>query len=228
MIDLNSLWAQIELEQKWRTDEIRFFDNQATRLLSKEDQNQFRRANILLLYAHYEGFCKFAFTLYVDTINAEGLRCKEANFSIAAAALDQLFKELRNPESKAIEFKNSLPEDKKLHVFARDKAFLERSTDFDNKLVNIPENVVDMESNLKPVVLRKNLYRLGFPHNGLELIEGYISMLLNERNQIAHGANGIGIESGKYESLRAATFEVMNAVKKYIMNALTKEEFRRI
>jgi hypothetical protein len=225
-MNLESIWAQIEQEQTWRTDEIRFFDNQASKL-SESDQDKFRRANILLLYAHYEGFCKFVFTIYVDTINNEGIRCNDANFFLVAATLENVFKELRNPDSKALEFKHSLPDDKKLHVFARDKQFIERSTTFQQRTIAIPETVVDTESNLKPVVLRKNLYRLGFPHDALQDVEGSISRLLNIRNEIAHGANSRGVTNTEYESLRRSAFKVMDTIKRYIMDALTSKEYLR-
>lgn len=226
-MNLDSIWAQIELEQTWRTDEIRFFDNQASKL-EMVDQEKFRRANILLLYAHYEGFCKFVFIVYLDAVNNEGISCSDANFSLAAATLEKVFYELRNPESKAVEFKNSLPDDKKLHVFARDKEFIENSTNFQNRIVSISEKVVDTESNLKPVVLRKTLYRLGFPHDGLKTVEGDISWLLNIRNEIAHGANGRGISAQEYEKLRRSAFKVMDTVKRYVMDALTAKEYLRV
>jgi hypothetical protein len=225
-MNLESIWAQIEQEQTWRTDEIRFFDNQASKL-KEDDQDKFRRANILLLYAHYEGFCKFVFTIYVDTVNNEGISCNDANFSLVAATLESVFKELRNPDSKAVEFKHSLPEDRKLHVFARDKRFIENSATFQHRTVLIPETVVDTESNLKPVVLRKNLYRLGFPHDGLQDLEGDISWLLKIRNEVAHGANGRGVKSKDYEALRRVAFNVMDTVKRYVMDALTSKGYLR-
>jgi hypothetical protein len=226
MMDLVSYWAQIEQEQAWRTNEIRFFDNQASKLDNNE-QDKFRRANILLLYAHYEGFCKFVFTLYVNAINSEGLRCIDANHSLAAATLETLFYELRNPEAKATEFKNSAPDDKKLHLFARNKEFVERSADFYQRKVLIPDSFVDTESNLKPIVLRKNLYKLGFPFDGLQSIEGSIHRLLNLRNEIAHGAHGNGVGSKEYEEVRKSTFDVMNAVKRYVMDALSNKTYLR-
>lgn len=225
-MNIESIWAQIEQEQTWRTDEIRFFDNQASKL-NEDDQAKFRRANILLLYAHYEGFCKFVFTIYIDTINNEGIRCNDVNFSLVAATLESVFKELRNPDGKAVEFKHSLPDDKKLHVFARDKQFIEKSTTLQQRTIAIPDTIVDTESNLKPVVLRKNLYRLGFPHDGLQAVEGDISWLLNIRNEIAHGANNRGVTTKEYEALRKASFNVMDTVKRYVMDALTSKEYLR-
>lgn len=225
-MDLASLWAQIEQEQTWRTDEVRFFDNLVSKV-SESEKDRFRRANVLLLYAHYEGFCKFAFTLYVDAINAEGLKCSNVTYALAASALDSVFRELRNPESKAVEFKSVAPEDKKLHVFARDREFLSKVSNFASRNLTIPDTVVDTESNLKPVVLRKNLFRLGFNHDSLQFLEGYIHLLLQVRNEIAHGAHGIGIVAGKYDRVRDATFEVMNQIKRFVMDALTQKTYLR-
>ena len=49
------------------------------------------------------------------------------------------------------EFRRDLPNDTKLHRFARDQEFIERVADFIIRLVNIPEHVVDTESNFNPV-----------------------------------------------------------------------------
>ncbi|MES2701967.1 MAG: MAE_28990/MAE_18760 family HEPN-like nuclease [Bacteroidota bacterium] len=225
-MDLESLWAQIEQEQTWRTDEVRFFDNLVSKV-AEDNKDRFRRANVLLLYAHYEGFCKFAFTMYIDAINGEGLDCLNVNYALAAAAMNTVFRELRNPDAKATEFKATAPDDKKLHLFARDREFLEKISNFENRRISIPETVVDTESNLKPAVLRKNLYRLGFQHDSLEFLEGYIHMLLQTRNEIAHGAHGIGVAEGKYERVRDVTFEVMSHVKRFVMTALMKKDYLR-
>lgn len=224
-MNLENLWAEIEAEQSWRMNEIRFFQNQASGISNGQEQDQFRRAIILVVYAHFEGFCKFAFSLYVNTINAESIRCGEANIAIAAASLSDLFKNLRNPDMKTDFFRNSLPDDTQLHTFFRDKEFVENSYSFLERIVNIPENFVDTESNLKPVVLRKNLFKLGFQHDLFEPIEGSIHQLLNIRNKISHGELKDGISIDKYNELRDAAINVMNVVKSNIMSALQQRNF---
>jgi len=57
--DISDIYAEVEAEYAWRQDEIRFFQNQSTNA-PENKQDQFRRVLILLLYAHFEGFCKFA------------------------------------------------------------------------------------------------------------------------------------------------------------------------
>src|SRR5690348_16967285 len=113
-MNIAQLWAQIEEDLRWRQDEIRFFRNHLETIDSEENRERFRRALVLLLYAHFEGFCKFALTLYVDSVNKSGITCGEATPAIAAASLSDLFKSLNNPERKIPEFGNMLPDDPKL------------------------------------------------------------------------------------------------------------------
>lgn len=224
---LENTWNEIEEDYAWRSDEIRFFQNQLINISSDAEKDQFRRAIVLILYAHFEGFCKFALTLYVDTVNRQSIKCQEANFSIAAAALADVFSALRNNDKKNDVFRNSLPNDEKLHRYARDRDFVEESNNFNERVVTIPDGVVDTESNLKPVVLRKNLFRLGFPHDSFESVEGEINKLLGYRNKIAHGAAREGISSQEMETLTNASLRIMNDVKRTVMNALTNREYLR-
>jgi len=219
--------VQLEEDRTWRQDEIRFLQNLAARIDSEEEQDRFRRAIVLLLYAHFEGFCKFAFTLYVDAINGAGITCGEANYAVAAASLTDLFKALRDPHRKCNEFRRKLPDDTELHRFARDREFIEGAADFAKQLVCIPDDVVDLESNLKPVVLRKNLYRLGLPHDQFKNLEGRIHWLLNLRNDIAHGTAKSGVELNTYESLRDTAFTIMDEITRGIMNAFQNKLYLR-
>jgi hypothetical protein len=226
-MNLPDLSAQLESELAWRQDEIRFFQNRGTILLKPDEQDQYRRAVVLILYAHFEGFCKFAFDLYRTAINGEQVACSDASPAIAAAGWATLFRELRNPSSKCAEFKQALPDDGKLHRFARDREFMERSIEFNRLPVTIPDDFVDTESNLKPVVLRKILYRLGLPHDQFSQHEGEIDRLLRVRNKIAHGESRSGIIATNYEELRAIVFQIMEDVKRQVVESLGQGHFRR-
>lgn len=226
-MNIAALYAEMEADQQWRQDEVRFFQNQLASIADEDEKNQFRKALVLVLYAHFEGFCKFALTLYVDSVNASGISCGDANHAIAAASLADIFMALRSPDSKCNEFRNSLPDDTKLHRFARDREFIERITDFANRPVSIPDKVVDTESNLNPIVLRKNLFRLGFPYDLFNEHEGKINKLLGYRNSIAHGERQRGIAALEYNGLRQSTFTIMSEVKTMVMKALQERAFLR-
>lgn len=226
-MNISELWSEIEEDLSWRLNELRFFQNQLAALTSEQDRERFRRALVLLLYAHFEGYCKFALTLYVNSINRSGITCADATFAIAAASLSDLFKALRNPEKKIPEFRNSLPDDAKLHQFGREREFVERTAEFGLRPVKVADDVVDTESNLKPVVLRKNLYRLGFPPDQFAGHEGSINQLLEYRNKISHGEMQAGLSRNKYDTLRAAVYEVMNEMKLHVMKAIQDRSYLR-
>ncbi|MBM3766797.1 MAG: hypothetical protein FJW32_15520 [Acidobacteria bacterium] len=225
-MNLPDLNAQLESELAWRQDEIRFFQNRGT-TLTEEEQDQYRRAVVLVLYAHFEGFCKFAFDLYRTAINGEQIACHDASPAVAAAGWARLFKELRDPSTKCAEFRHALPDDSKLHRFARDREFMERRVEFGRLHVTIPDDFVDTESNLKPVVLRKILYRLGLPYDQFSQHEGKIDRLLRVRNKIGHGEMRSGVTARDYGELRAIVFEIMEAIKRQVLESLQQNHFLR-
>src|SRR5689334_6536765 len=226
-MNISQVWSEIEEDLSWRLDELRFFQNQLAWLKSEQEQERFRRALVLLLYAHFEGYCKFALTLYVDFINRSGITCADATFAIAAASLSDLFKALRNPDKKIPEFRNALPDDTKLHQFGREREFIERTAEFAIRPVKVADDVVDTESNLKPIVLRKNLYRLGFASDQFAEHEGSINQLLEYRNKISHGQMQGGLSGNSYDTLRGAVFEVMNEIKLQVMRAIKNRSYLR-
>lgn len=227
-MNLAALRAELEADRAWREEEIRAFQNRGSTIDNEEELNRYRRALVLLLYAHYEGFCKFAFTLYATAINGAGILCGEATYAIAAASLDDMFRNLRNPQKKCDLFRRELPDDSKLHQFAREREFMERTAEVDRRPVKIPDGVVDTESNLTPVVLKKNLYRLGLPHDQFESHDGEVHQLLNFRNGVSHGDLKDGIEETAYLRLRAATFAIMSGLASGIMKALSEKAYARI
>lgn len=217
--------AQLEEELSWRTDEIRFFQNQCS-LVPLENQNKFRRALVLLLYSNFEGLCKFALTLYVNAINAENVQCKDATHAVAAASLFDVFQYLRDGTGKAKNFKKlGLPDDKDLHRFVRDREFLKSATQIMSSNVTIPDRIVDPESNLNPEVLRKILFRLGLPHDQFVDIEPEITTLLKLRNKIAHGETKEGINDVLYSKLKTSTFRIMNSIVRGITESLIERKY---
>jgi hypothetical protein len=227
-MNIPDLWAEIEREHAWRIDELRFFQNQLINFDSDSEKKTYRKALVLLLYSHFEGFCKFALVHYVKAVNSEGLRCIDVNYALAAATLSELFAQLRNPDSKSSIFKSALPTDAKLHRFARDKEFLEKMAHFGTRSVTIPDKVIDTESNLKPVVLRKNLFQIGLPHDKFAGLEGQINKLLEFRNNIAHGSKIDGLEEAEYEKLSEDVNLIIRQIKRDIMSSLSSAAYLRV
>lgn len=226
-MNLEQTWAEVEEDLQWRTEEIRFLSNQIAALASLGSKDQLRRATVLMLYAHFEGFCKFVFLTYIKTINEESLFCKDVNFALAASAMSKIFDELRHPDKKSDLFRYSLPNEGKLHRFARDREFIEAIQRFEMTQVMIPDSIADTESNLKPIVLSKILFYLGFEHDAFKAIEGDIHTLLNIRNKIAHGVERSGVTEQIYNKVYESTFRIMTEIKSIIMESLRTKGFLR-
>lgn len=224
-MDLENFRAQLEAEFEWRSGEVRWLHNLCEGMDSDEQKRQFRRAIVLLLYSHFEGYCKFSLQLYVSAVNGEGLSCREANPAIAAASLNDIFAKLRDGTGKAEVFRNSLPDDSKLHRFAREREFVERTADMLSTPVSIPDQIVNTESNLKPAVLRKNLFMLGLPFDQFKALEPDIDKLLALRNGIAHGSTRGGVDAALYESLKQCAFSVMSGITSGVTRAFDEKWF---
>ncbi|MBP2098918.1 MAE_28990/MAE_18760 family HEPN-like nuclease [Enterococcus rivorum] len=220
--------GQIEEELTWRLEELNFLKNQLSVINKEDDKLRYRKSLVVMLYSCYEGFCKSAFQIYIKMINSQALLRSEVNLHIRTSSLHEMFLEYGNESKKDERFKRSLPEDNKLHKYSRQITFVEEFNNFLTEQVYISDSIVDTESNLKPAVLKKILYRLGFPFEEIDISEATINKLLNYRNSIAHGSQKIGIKEIDYESLESDVKKLMNNVRVIIINAIQDDLFLEI
>ncbi len=227
-MNAGDLRAQLEEELAWRQDEMRLLRNQLGSISLDADRRRYCKAMVVMLYSHFEGFCKLAFSAYAQAINDEEITCAEANNFIAAASLDQVFRALLDPNRKSDVFRRALPNDAPLHRFARQVEFLDAIDQVHGQQVVIPvDEVVDTDANLKPIILRKILFRLGFPPDTFAAQEGVIHQLLGRRNNIAHGVERAGLDLVEYERLEGVTLEVITRIMAELTRALAEREYLR-
>lgn len=219
--------SELEAELDWRTKDILFLQNMSQALCSDWERDSYRRALVVMLYSHFEGFVKFALLVYTRAVNEAAIPCSDATYAIAAASLADVFNALRNQTAKSPEFRSTAPDDTKLHIHAREREFMERVVEIYARPVIIPEGLVDMESNLKPVVLRKNLYRLGFPHDMFKQHEGNIDRLLQCRNGICHGRSRTGVGAKDYAEVKESALKIMADVRSMIYEAIREQSYLR-
>ena len=82
------------------------------------------------------------------------------------------------------------------------------------------ETVIDTKSNLKPEVMNTILYSLGLPHDAFKDHNGTIHILLNYRNNVAHGNQKHGFEEGTYNDIETAAYSIMDELVRLVMQAL--------
>src|SRR3954454_8791816 len=123
MVDALAVREALEKELEWRVAEIRALRNFAAGLPEAE-RARFLRAVLLMLYAHYEGFCKASLLEYVRAINSARVTCDRAVPAIVAGAWARVFGALSGDQKSKI-FKADLPDDATLHSIARRREFVE-------------------------------------------------------------------------------------------------------
>ncbi len=224
-MNLLQVRTELEDERTWRRDEIRFLLNRLADLDTEDDKNRYRRAVLLLLYAHFEGFCKTALLIYVHAINGERLSCAAVRPALAAATCHAILRALADHNCKSDFFRAKAPEDEKLHFAWRSQEFLSRLSDVLGQSIDVPDEVVDTESNLWPIVLKKNLFRLGLDCDRLKHHDGTINNLVNRRNNIAHGMQREGISEEVFADLQRSVYEVMDEVMAMIMDTLSNQTY---
>lgn len=223
----DDIFQDLESDRRQREAELRLIENLAARSDTEAEQSMLFRSLALLTYAHLEGFCKFALQAYASAINSLGLPCREASFPVLAASLGDILAALRNPNSKAPEFRTKLPDDQDLHMLWRERTFVETYEAILGRSVEIPDRVIDTKANLNTVVLKRNLYQLGLDYPAVEKHRQAIDRLLGVRNAIAHG-DALRVPSAEHiREYTAAAFDVMKFIQANVFNALREGTFRR-
>lgn len=181
--------AAISRELDWRESELAAMRVLILSPISTMQRRGMLRAAWALLYAHYEGFCKEALTIYFDEVTSCGVSCKKLPSAIKLYALE---KELRRMKSlRADGFLSAI------EVF---------SVTFLNADPNFPE--VDTQSNLWPSTLIDLLLRADLNPNKVEEHSAKLKTLVSRRNEIAHGKMNLIQDFAYYRTYEEAVYDV--------------------
>jgi MAE_28990/MAE_18760-like HEPN len=211
----------------WRKEDVRALKRCIADSKSDDTKVALRRALITLLYAHLEGGFKVAVTSYIRVVNEACLDASQCNPHIAASAWSAIFKDLANPSKRSDHFRKSLPDETKLHAFARHAEFVTSVRQYERMPVQIDDTkVVETEGNVDQVVIAKILYRLGFSPDALDKKFDDLQYLRALRNPIAHGEKQQASEAhcAKYED---KVFKVLSRVRDLLSKAIAERAYLR-
>lgn len=217
--------TQIELDRAWREEEIRTMNNILTELKDDNDKNKLRRAIICLLYAHIEGFVKFSFGLYIESINGLKLKCQDVKPILIAAVYHKDFSKLTDPDAKSKLFTKKAQEDKYIRRICLQEEFFERINDVFNSEIKIDDGYINTENNVGREVLEKLLYQVGLSHKSLDNTIGPLSRLLNKRNDIAHGTDKSSIKAEHYDEYFKCALGIMKELTSTLFLAYSKKDY---
>lgn len=148
------------------------------------------RAAWALLYAHYEGFCKNALTIFYDHVANSGISCRSLPDATRLLALHKSISKMRTKEIDQLY----------TEVINFEVTHLQSTPVF-------PE--VDTDSNLWPSKLIELLNQADLSTNKVSEHQIKLRTLVARRNRIAHGECNIIEEVEYYLSYEEAVYEVL-------------------
>jgi hypothetical protein len=191
-------FQEIENDLEWREAELAVL-----RLLmvhgatTKREKTVLFRAAWAILYAHYEGFCKFALTVFYDALRKSGKPCRSLPFQTQRFALSEPLKRMRNLPSG--DFLNAISDFEAIHL---------------NTTPLFPD--IETDSNLKPSVLERLLEDADIYLPSLSLHNRKLETLVRRRNKIAHGERDMITEFNYYieyeDAFKIVAYELVFAI----------------
>lgn len=220
----DELRAALEAELAWRQEELAFFKNQLNEI-AEENKDRYRKSLVLILYSHLEGFVKISLQTYVQFINSLELRRKDVITGLMVAGMHREFLAYENPERKSDFFRQSMPDDVRLHRLFHRIDFMEKIEGFKEKKLNIDDRIIDTESNLWYIVLQKNLFKIGLPVNLFDEFHSEIDALVNRRNSIAHGNFRSGVSEQEFNNWERKVSEVLSGIMRILYDYANNDRY---
>lgn len=195
----------------WRVVEISYL-NSLLRQSPDRKKNSLVRANVPVLYAHWEGFVKKSAKSYLEFVACQNLKYEELNDSFVAIGL---FKALAKHGVKLSKKGNIMSVD-----FLRNKMSQKASFPKDG--------VINTKSNLNSEVLDEILSIIGIDNSPYITKNNFIDeSLLARRNSIAHGEY-IDITQHSYKEVSDEVVNLLRQFKNDIENHASMQLYKRI
>ena len=196
----------------WRKKEISTLQSLIQSRNRPHEQAALRRAAVPVLYAHWEGFAKFAAMAYLELVLRQRRRYRElaANF-LAISARGRI---------------RQAAESRRLSAHIPVVEFIISGQDEQARFST--EGAIDTESNLSSSVLRDILLTIGIPYEGdwsskELLLDG---SLLKTRNDVAHGERSV-VDSSTYDQLHDLVISLVDQLKNSIENQAALKTYLR-
>lgn len=176
---MHPLTNEIIASREWRIRELEDLKKVGILALNTYPQkvkNQYYRMCIPYIYAHWEGFIVESFKQLISFLNDLHLDKKLVRNELYAFSLQDILKPLAGKQS-----------------FEQTCQFAQKFIENYDRALYIDPALLTAKSNLNYKQLVVILGKFGM-ENCLTKYQGEINQLVNQRNRIAHGENGITVE----------------------------------
>jgi hypothetical protein len=201
----------LDADFAWRRKELSAIRASLGSVTEVERGSPLLRAGTALLYAHWEGFIKFASDAYVEYVGHRRLQYNDLDNGFLALALRKKLEAFASSEnaSNHIEFIEFLMGDLRSHA----------------KLPKL--GVIKVGNNLNSARLKVIFRTIGLDYSTFELKENLIdNQLLGWRNEIAHGQRFCP-KLDEFETLYQETTGMLRNFKDQVSNAISMQAYRR-
>ncbi len=203
-VSLEKFLDQLDQELAWREKEIGILKKN----IEISDSETYLRSGIVLLYAHWEGFIKSAAELYLKFVASKRLRLNELQDCFIALALKKESRELGKTGKTG---------------------FYIKTVDFMlNRLSEqaiIPYEI-STQWNLKSKPFKEILISVGLPCTPYETKMNIIDVLVDTRNDIAHGKQK-PVDKSRVENIFTVTIEILKDIQTDIFDAAEQKSYKR-
>ncbi|MHB9098106.1 MAG: MAE_28990/MAE_18760 family HEPN-like nuclease [Syntrophales bacterium] len=200
---------QIEQDLTWRETELATLKTLAVGATIGTPRHQaLLRALWALLYAHYEGFCKFAWDTFLDHLQSAAPVRSQCSSSIARFSLNEHFRKFKGNLSAESIWKLCTTEFNDL---------LAQQVSFGDRL--------ETQSNLWPDLCRSNSASIGLPHAAVDRQQTRLKALVSRRNDIAHGQPMVIRSLQDYQEYENAAFDVMYELAEAVIDCLNNAKY---
>lgn len=210
---MHSLTEEIIASKEWRVRELETLKKIgiiALNTYSLREKQQYYRMCIPYIYAHWEGFVVESFKSLIAYLNNERLDKKAVVNELYTFSLQNVLKPLAGKQS-----------------FEQSYQFVEKFVeDFDKELY-IDPSLLTANSNLNYKQLTIILNKFGMENN-LQDYKHEINQLVNQRNSIAHGENGIIIEKNHVSNKIAVLQEIFDLIILEFENYLSQKLYLKM
>ncbi|MBD3399913.1 MAG: hypothetical protein GF399_06235 [Candidatus Coatesbacteria bacterium] len=180
---------------------------------------------IVILQAFVEGYVKIAFEIYIKYVNLNRINVNCINRYLLTLTLSKELTTLCDTNKKSKLFKRKLPEDKKLHLLARQYNFINEYENIQNHTVEIRSEDVTGFNLLFPNSIKRALFLLGLDYDWIDEYKCILYKIINKRNDIAHEMMGDEVEANEYNDLESNIFKIMEEIKLLIYLSLKNERY---
>lgn len=194
---MHPLTEEIIASKEWRVRELETLKKIGIIALNTyflREKQQYYRMCIPYIYAHWEGFVVESFKSLIAYLNNEHLDKKTVVNELYTFSLQNVLKPLAGKQS-----------------FEQSYQFVEKFVESFDKELYIDPSLLTANSNLNYKQLTIILNKFGMDNN-LQDYKPEINQLVNQRNSIAHGENGIIIEKDHVSNKIAVLQEMFDLI----------------